>query len=69
MSIFYLPKPFKRNNPSLRPVVIFHNMLVFYSEELAVCQMSMLEDHSFPAVCDCLFDIFASILLSDYDNK
>jgi hypothetical protein len=39
-----------------------HNKASFYSEELAPRPTPKLEDHSFSAVCDCLFNIFTATL-------
>jgi len=51
------------NTPNSRSCVIFHNKLVYYSEELLVPrQTSKLEDHHSSAICNCLFNVFASIL-------
>jgi hypothetical protein len=49
--------------PGLRLLVIFHNKLIFYGEELlAPCPTPKLEDHTLSDVRDCLFNIFAATL-------
>jgi hypothetical protein len=49
--------------PGLRLLVVFHNKLIFYGEELlAPCPTHKLEDHPLSAVRDCLFGIFAATL-------
>jgi hypothetical protein len=42
---------------------MFLNILSFYGEELLTCRWTpKLEDHSFPAVRDCLFNVIVAIL-------
>jgi hypothetical protein len=44
-------------------LVVFHNKLTFYGEELlAPCPTPKLEDHPLLAVHDCLFNMFAATL-------
>jgi hypothetical protein len=47
--------------PSPRTFVTFCKELIFYAEELLAPRPTQkLEDHTFSAVCDCLFNIFAA---------
>ena len=62
------PKCFSRNSilvhpqPSLRPCATFHNIPVFYGEELqALHQTPKLEDHPLLAVCDCVFSLYLQV--------
>jgi len=53
----------RRISPSPRPREMFRNILSFYGEELlALRPTPKLEDHSFSAVRDCLFNISAATL-------
>jgi hypothetical protein len=49
--------------PGPKPFVTFRNKLISYGEELfAACSNPKLEDHPLSAVCNCLFNIFATTL-------
>ena len=62
VSIF-LPWSFQITYPALRPRVIFLNKDGFYSVRLlASRQIGKLEDHSWLALHDCLFNIFTANL-------
>jgi hypothetical protein len=49
--------------PTTCPYLVFHNMVIFYGEELlAPCPTSKLEGQPLSAVRDCLFNVFAATL-------
>jgi len=55
--------PYRWINPWLRHQFIFHNMICFYGEELfAPHPKPKLDCLPLSAVCDCLFNIFATTL-------
>ena len=48
--------------PSLRPCATFHNMSIFYGEELwTLHQTPKLDDHPLLVVCDCIFSIYLQL--------
>jgi hypothetical protein len=50
--------------PVPRLCIVFRNTVIFYGEELLALRPTLkLEGHSFSAVCDCLFNVFAATLL------
>ena len=60
---FSLPWSFQIISPVPKPCVTFLNEDDFYSVRLlASCQSPKMEDHSWSAVHDCLFNIFAANL-------
>jgi hypothetical protein len=60
---FLLLRSYKRISPGRRHMYPFRNKVSFYGEELSAPPPNpKMEDHLLSAVCDCLFNIFASTL-------
>jgi len=57
----HYPKSFQRVHTSLSPCVTFRDMLAFLTVRIFHLVVQKVEDHSLPAVRDCLFNIFVTI--------
>jgi hypothetical protein len=59
----YITKSYQRISPGPRLCAVFHNLVIFYGEELLAPRPTpKLEGHPLSAVRDCLYNVFAGTL-------